>query len=149
MLIRHAGGDYRRFLNVRGLPQANELPRFSTNIDVRNSKRGVLPISAFEYQHCFHKPADPPRAIRPGPGREIFWIAGTYDLKPGSLIERGCFYPKLVRSRDDLWNTSDWQTLFLDLHDVRRWLYPWHEPDFKLEGRLDGFFQFGRDRRVL
>lgn len=56
MLIRHTGGDYRRFLNVRGLPGANEIPRFSANIDVHNLKRGVWPIAAFEYHHYLRSP---------------------------------------------------------------------------------------------
>jgi len=143
IITRESGGVYCRFLTVAGLPGLNEMPRLNTDIDVHNQKRGILPIASFVYDHLGRKPSAPYRTVRPGNGRDVFYIAGTYDLKPGS-IEPDCFYPKLVRSSGGLGHVSLWEPLFIDPHQAQQWLNPWHNPDFDLKGRAFGFFQFGK-----
>jgi len=147
VIIRQPGGVYRRFLTIAGLPNINDLPQLHKDIDVHNQKRGILPIASFDYDHLNRTSSDPYGTIRPGNGQDVFFIAGTYDLKPGSF-EPASFYPQLVRSSDGLGNTSPWEPFFIDPHQAQRWLSPWHNPDFELKGRPFGFFQFGKVEQV-
>jgi hypothetical protein len=144
VILKEPGGVYRRFLHVRGLPSASEMPQLTKEIDVHNQKRAIMPLAAFEYHVLSRKASDPYIAVKPAQQGRVFWVAGTYSLKPGSM-EPDSFYPKLVRAAGGLGHASSWEPFFIDLEDAQCWLEPFVNRMIEPEGRPFEFFRFGKD----
>lgn len=143
VITRESGGVYRRFLQVRGLPGADEMPRFDESIDYFNQKRGILPLAGFQIDYLSRNSADPFRSVWPAQRDQMFFIAGTYDWKPQSL-QPDCFYPFVVRSGGGLHHTSYWEPLFIDPGEAQFWLEPLETRTSILRSRPFGYFAFGK-----
>jgi len=143
VILKMPGGVYRRFLHVRGLPSTNELPKLTKDIDVHNQKRAIMPLAGFEYAVLGQKPSDPYMAAWPPQQGRVFWIAGTYSFKPGSM-EPDSFYPKLVRAGRGLGHASRWEPFFIDVEDAQCWLEPFVSRRIEPKGRPFGFFRLGK-----
>ena len=143
VILKEPDGIYRRLLQVCGLPSAGEMPQLIKDIDVHNQQRAIMPLAGFEYAVLDQKPFDPYRAVRPAQQGQVFWVAGTYNLKPGSM-EPDSFYPKLVRAAGGLGHASRWEPLFIDVDDAQCWLEPFVNRRIEPKGRQFEFFQFGK-----
>ena len=143
VILKEPGGVYRRFLHVRGLPSAREMPQLTKDIDVHNQERAIMPLAGFEYAVLGQKPSDPYMAASPAQTDQVLWVAGTYSLKPGS-IEPDSFYPKLVGAGRGLGRANRWEPFFIDVEDAQCWLEPFVHRRIEPEGRPFGFFHFDK-----